>query len=314
MVSGNGALISPGDIGRRVVVRHSLPDGRATDVMGELEAWTATALSVRRRDRTVVDVALASVLAGKVIPARRASDVAVGELQHIASEGWRAPDRETLGSWELRASVGWSRRSNSVLPVGSPGTSLDEASATVCKWYADRGLRALMQVPLPLCELLDAALAGRGWAVEAPTLVLTMDLDQRSTDPAPPAVEEGDVSTASTPSAAWLNAVAELPPVAVSVLTGGTNIFASMTQHGQLIGVARGSLVRDWLGISNVWVAQAHRRRRVATRLMSLLLHGVPETTRHAYVQVEQDNTGARSLYAELGFVHHHSYVYRVAP
>lgn len=305
------SLLTPADVGRRVVVRHSLPDGRATDVMGELEAWSATALAVRRRDRTVIDVALDTVLAGKVIPARRAADVAVGELQRIASEGWRAVDRDVLGAWELRAAEGWWRRSNSVLPVGSPGIPLDDALATVQEWYAARRLPAIVQVPLPLCERLDAALAERGWRAEAPSLVLTIDLDQRTAPASHRA--PGDVSTSSQPSAEWLAATEELPPAAMSVLTGGSNVFASMTSaQGQLMGVARCSLVREWLGISNLWVAEAHRGG-VATRLMSALLDGAPSAARHAYVQVEQDNDAARSLYAELQFVHHHSYVYRVS-
>ncbi len=309
------ARLTPADVGRRVVVRHLLADGHATDVLGELESWSATALSLRPRDRTVVDIALAAVVAGKVVPARQACDVAVGQLQRIASEGWRALDRDAVGSWELRASRGWSRRCNSVLPVGSPGMALDDALTTVREWYAARGQRSIIQVPLPLCERLDVALDQRGWVAEAPTLVLSTDLDGRRTARGAGADEQGEVSTSAEPSQAWLSAVGELPTAAIRVLTGGDNVFASTTStHGTLLGVARGSRVEQWLGISNVWVAQAHRRQGVATRLMSVLLDGASQTARHAYVQVEVDNSAARSLYADLGFAPHHSYVYRVAP
>lgn len=64
--------LTAADVGRRVVVRHRLPDGRATDVLGELAALDAGALAVRREDGAVVRVPLADVVAGRVVPARPA--------------------------------------------------------------------------------------------------------------------------------------------------------------------------------------------------------------------------------------------------
>ncbi len=76
----------PGWVGRRVVLRHRLPDGRATDVLGTLLAADAERVSVRRdrlpdgeeeSARTVV-VPCADVLLAKPVPpppvSRRARD------------------------------------------------------------------------------------------------------------------------------------------------------------------------------------------------------------------------------------------------
>jgi hypothetical protein len=64
----------PGWVGRRVVVRHLLPDGRATDALGTLEAVGPETLVVRR-DRVepgdpdaVVEVRLADVVLAKPVP------------------------------------------------------------------------------------------------------------------------------------------------------------------------------------------------------------------------------------------------------
>lgn len=73
----------PGWVGRRVVVRHLLPDGRATDVLGTLLEAGPRQLLLRRdrlRDgedesRRTVQVACADVLLAKPVPpppARRA--------------------------------------------------------------------------------------------------------------------------------------------------------------------------------------------------------------------------------------------------
>lgn len=58
-------------IGQRVVVRHRIPDGRATDVLGELVALTAQTLTVR--DRTGVEhvIAQSDIVAAKVVPPAR---------------------------------------------------------------------------------------------------------------------------------------------------------------------------------------------------------------------------------------------------
>lgn len=66
----------PGWVGRRVVVRHLLPDGRATDVLGTLVAADETRLQVRRdrlhagedESARVVQVALGAVLLAKPVP------------------------------------------------------------------------------------------------------------------------------------------------------------------------------------------------------------------------------------------------------
>ncbi|WP_380166103.1 hypothetical protein [Jannaschia sp. R86511] len=61
-------------VGRRVVVRHLLPDGRATDALGTLLSVGERSLRVRR-DRVaeddpdaVVQVALADVVLAKPVP------------------------------------------------------------------------------------------------------------------------------------------------------------------------------------------------------------------------------------------------------
>jgi putative hydrolase of the HAD superfamily len=63
-----GEVLSDVPIGARVVVRHLIEDGdRATDVVGELAARTATSLTVRTR-RGPVTVELTDVVVAKVVP------------------------------------------------------------------------------------------------------------------------------------------------------------------------------------------------------------------------------------------------------
>jgi len=57
------------DVGRRVVVRHRLPDGLATDTLGQLLALDAAGLVVRRADGVEVSVRSADVVAARPVPA-----------------------------------------------------------------------------------------------------------------------------------------------------------------------------------------------------------------------------------------------------
>ena len=57
----------PGDVGARVVLRHRLPDGGLTDVLGHVERWSDGTVQVRTRTGTTV-VAAADLVAAKRVP------------------------------------------------------------------------------------------------------------------------------------------------------------------------------------------------------------------------------------------------------
>ena len=59
-----------------------------------------------------------------------------------APRSFGSVESERLGDWELRAASGFTRRANSVLPLGDPRLPLDEALDAVRRWYGDRGLPA----------------------------------------------------------------------------------------------------------------------------------------------------------------------------
>ena len=69
--------LGPHCVGHRVVLRRVVRGERGpsggpalTDVLGVMETWTATTTTVRRDDGTLVEVARADLVAGKVVPPR----------------------------------------------------------------------------------------------------------------------------------------------------------------------------------------------------------------------------------------------------
>lgn len=66
-----------------------------------------------------------------------------------------------FGDWALRAHGGITGRANSAMAVGDPGRPLGPALASVREWYAERGLPALLQ--LPLTDPANQTMAQHGW-------------------------------------------------------------------------------------------------------------------------------------------------------
>lgn len=91
--------------------------------------------------------------------------------------------------------------------------------------------------------------------------------------------------------------------------------FAQVVDGDDVVGIARGTVVEGWLGVTAVEVAPSHRRRGLATRLLgALATWGRGRGATDAYLQVALDNEVARTMYRRAGFVDHHSYEYLEPP
>lgn len=296
---------------RRIVgVRGNRP--QFTDALGELVGYDPTGLTVATRHGPV-HIAHEAVAAARRVPPRT---VDVATLERIANAAWPAPDVDTLGDWTLRAAQGFTGRANSALPLGDPGLPPDEAIDAVVSWYRRRGLPPRMNVPLPLRADLDAALDARGWATSQPTLVQTAPIAAvlaATTDrpDLPP------VRLATEPDDAWLAVVARrkggLPDAARQVLTAARSLRCASVDGN--LAIARGAVVRDFLHLALVEVAETARGRGLARHVTrALAAWGREEGAGTAFLQVESGNEPARRLYDALGFRTHHRYVTRTAP
>jgi N-acetylglutamate synthase len=315
-------MIGPRDVGSRVSVRHRLPSGQLTDVVGRLESWTEGRLLVRRGDGDVTRVAEQDVVAGRVVPPppprRRPGvpHVSPADMQRVANAGWPARESEPLGDWLLRAHGGITGRANSVMAVGDPGMPLLEALERVTRWYAERGLPALVQ--LPEGGPVDADMERAGWAKQHVTIVQTAAIGATlDLIPSRPDLT-GEVQP--SPSEDWLALMHDLdrddPEAHVAILTGPPRVgFATVRRDGVPVAIGRVSIEGVWAGVTSVDVVETVRRQGFGQAVMRALLEwAAAQGARATYLQVRALNEAALALYGRLGFVTHHPYCYRRAP
>ncbi|MFJ9651874.1 MULTISPECIES: GNAT family N-acetyltransferase [Streptomyces] len=315
--------ITPADVGKRVSVRRR-PEGDGagaefTDTVGVLTSWNDSVVSITRKSGESVHIVESSLVAGKVVPAaparRRGPAASFRELAAVTARAWQPVESEPLGEWRLRAAGGFTRRANSALPLGDPGLPLGEAFGRVERWYEERGLPAYIQTATGAegtQETLCAELERHGWRREVTAEVRIAAL-------APVGDLDADVTAVRLtrePDEAWLSRYQRFStpgPHVLRVLGSGPAVwFATVAgEAGGEAPAAIGRCVVDgrWAGFMAVEVAPEHRRRGLATSVMAALARrALDEGASAAWLQVEEDNEGARALYDGMGFAAHHRY------
>ncbi|WP_411083128.1 GNAT family N-acetyltransferase [Streptomyces sp. cmx-18-6] len=328
--------ITPADVGKRVSVRRRSKDGGAgaefTDTVGVLTSWDKGVLSITRKSGESVRIVESSLVAGKVVPAaparRRGPAASFRELATVTARAWQPVESEPLGDWRLRAAGGFTRRANSALPLGDPGLPVGEAFGRVRSWYEERGLPAYIQTATGAegaQEGLCAELERHGWRREVSAQVRIAAL-------APVGDLDADVSAVRLtrePDAAWLSRYQRFStpgPHVLRVLGSGPSVwFATVAGEAEEGDAGDGARGRDraaapaaigrcvvdgrWAGFMAVEVAPEHRRRGLGSAVMAALARrALEEGASAAWLQVEEDNEGARALYDGMGFATHHRY------
>lgn len=238
-------------------------------------------------------------------------------IEELSLNAWPAAQTLVYDGWLLRFSDGYTRRANSVQPLGGSSLDVQQKIAYCEQAYAARGLPAIFKLtPAAQPADLDARLAALGYRREAPTLVQLLHL----TDVMAPRDREILLEPALTDR--WLEAYARLSaldprhlPAMRRLLAGivPERRFAALTEHGTVIALGLVVLERGYAGVFDVVVGPAHRRRGLATELVSGLLRWArARGAEHAYLQVVEDNVAARRLYAHFGFRDAYTYWYRV--
>jgi len=249
------------------------------------------------------------------------------EIEEAAFRAWPAEEVVELSGWRLRFMHGVTRRANSVWPNGWHGeTPLLERLKAVEAFAASRGIPPSFQLTSAARPSeLDAALEARGYAIDAPVIVKTLELPRELSSSEGLGVQ---ATVVSSPNADWLS-VAVDPDRAFSRYRGryekardtflgmlvrleGRAGFALARSNDEPVAIGLGVVDGPWLGIFGMFALPEARRRGAARSVLrALTAWGAERGARRAYLQVERKNDAARALYSGEGFVRAYDYHYR---
>ncbi|MBD3778640.1 MAG: GNAT family N-acetyltransferase [Micrococcales bacterium] len=234
----------------------------------------------------------------------------------VESATWVPATVETVEGWRLGFSGGFTRRANSVLPLGRPadlGATLDAVEAR----YDAVGLPTVVRVCAAAPAGLEETLGSHGYAPVAATDVLVRDVEPPPPVPPHPGVR---VVVSEHVDGPWLDgwlgvkaggATADATTARQVLAATPARYLAAVGEDRRTLGVLRAAFAEDWVGLSCLVVAPEARRRGIGRLLTRAALAAAAGAgARRAFLQVEVSNAGAADLYAAEGFRPAERYAY----
>jgi ribosomal protein S18 acetylase RimI-like enzyme len=223
-----------------------------------------------------------------------------------------------LGAWILRFAGGYTRRANSVNPLGAPAGDLSEAIETSESHFRERGLRTVFKLTRESQPPeLEGVLHERGYELAAPTRVMTLSLSTFH------GATDSGLELWPRTRDDWLDAFsiwqsleaqkAHHREILDRILL--PHRFATLRDPNGPLAV--GLVVHDGelAGLFDVVTAPAFRRLGHGENLVrGMLAWAQGAGARTAYLQVQEANASAFGLYTKLGFREIYRYWYRAAP
>lgn len=261
-------------------------------------------------------------------------------IEELSLNAWPALQTTLADGWVHRFAEGYTRRANSVHPLYPAEDDLATKVARSERLYRARGLPVIFKLTAASCPAeLDAFLAARGYALDAPTSVQCLALagganSSARAGGAPPlydAAQAGVGDVASSPADVELtaavtedwfdafcrasNLASQRRPIAWQMLHAivPATAFAAIRREGKIVACGFAAAQDGYVGFYDIVTDPAYRRRGLAGQLMcGLLAWGRAQGATTAYLQVMLNNPPALALYAGLGFREVYRYWYRV--
>jgi len=221
--------------------------------------------------------------------------------------------QEELGCWLLGLDRGTVGRAHSAAPLQHAAGAEDEVPAIETRYRA-HALAPVFRVPRLDCfRGLHRTLSARGYAAARPTLV------QTGTTEGMTALAAGHaVRLAPSAGDGWAQVFLGegFDPVdgasRLAILRrAGDSVFASVSADGRVAAVGSACFSHGWCGIHGMRTAPAYRGRGMAASILAALANEAKARgIQRAFLQVEEGNRSAQSLYRRAGFASAWAYEY----
>lgn len=221
---------------------------------------------------------------------------------------------EPWAGWLLAFDDGTVGRCHSAVPLRHEAPAPD-LLAEIERRYAAAGLPAVLRVPeLAPFDGLRAELRPKGYRRCKPTLVQT----GRVAGLGDGALQGSEVLVSDTASPEWEQVFLGegFDPVdgasRLAILRRGRgSVFASVREQGRTVAVGSACFSAGWCGVHGMRTLPAHRGRGLASSVLAALAAAARERgVERCFLQVQQDNAAACSLYVAKGFATAWRYAY----
>jgi N-acetylglutamate synthase len=243
-------------------------------------------------------------------------------IEEASLRAWPALSDSDFDGWRLRFAHGYTRRANSVTPIGPSRLAIEDKIATCERLYAERGLPPIFRLTPFAPPDLDDVLARRGYRVGDRVQVLALPLRETVPLRPPRAASSGMVRAHGIEP--WLDifgtlggAPATNRPAHRAVLSAipGVRRLLALWVDGRAVACGMGVLVDGLLGLFDLVTAADQRQQGHGSEILRRTLRwGTRSGADEAYLQVLDRNKAARRIYDRAGFQIVYEYHYREPP
>ena len=250
-------------------------------------------------------------------PAEQDSAGAIRLLEEISLNAWPAFETSLYDGWVIRFADGFSRRSNSIVPLYPSQSDVLEKIRLCEATCRERGQKTIFKLTAASDpKELDLILSDEGYRPEAETGVRTMPVRNADAAPAPNVQLQDELTEEWILALCTYNAYDPRHHETVRRLTRlihPPRTFASIRLGGKIIACGLGVVRQGHLSFFDIVVDKDQRRHGFGKQIMAGIMDwGRRQTAETAFLQVMANNPAAMAMYDGLGFREQYRYVYWV--
>lgn len=294
-------------LGERVSVRIQIHGGYQ-DFLGILESPGL----IRKKDGSLAEFDQSAVVAWRVVEPiteigkGQPLTVRIRSLERAAMNTWLPAQYFEDGLWVYRIDKGKTLRANSVLVLGDPQGSCEEALRNVIDTFEQSRLRPVIAIPHGISELTENYLRTSSWQKEFDVHLMIADAHKVLRFDLPSTFRW---QISQTPSPDWLTFDSD--EEVNDILLRSPAHYLAITEKEKIIAKARIGFADDWGVLARIVVEERYRGRGLGKALVAQCAEVAREHgTRQLALHVAQSNSIAIRLYEQFGFRLHHTFSY----
>ena len=245
----------------------------------------------------------------------------IKKTEDLSLNAWPSHQMQVYDGWILRFSYFYTHRTNCVEQIGPSSLPLPEKISYCEEVYRYWKTPCIFKISPVTDPELDRLLAERNYRIEHPVFVMTRRLD--SLAKSSPLPEGYRIMVRPRADSEWIDRLfalkGNISPVHRAIVPHmyaaipKDEIAVTVLYGNETAGIGLGILDRGSAGIYAIHVNEAHRKKGIATSVISsILLEASSAHAQTAYLQVMEDNHPAICLYRKLGFSHSYRCYFRV--